>query len=112
MKSHPLFDETVVDRLRAVTDALVPFLPATLMEIDLIVKPGPAETPGEAIVESVFPAGDGPANWTLPPESIDAARSFAAAWLATGHPMPAFRFRHQRMESGQWRATTEPLTEW
>jgi len=112
MPSHPLFDETVVERLRNVTDVLVAFIPASIAAVNLILRPGPADDPAAATVNITFPDAPPPANWTTPEPVTQAARDLASAWLSTGHAMPAFQFTHRRNETGLWQASTEPLQDW
>lgn len=112
MAAHPLFDETVVERLRNVTDVLVAFVPETIAAVDLVLRPGPAERRAETTVAVTFPDTPPPTDWAIPVDVETAACELASAWLATGHAMPALRFAHRRNAEGRWQATAEPLDEW
>lgn len=112
MAAHPLFDETVVERLRGVTDTLVPFVPDSIHAVSVILRPGPSDDPAATTLDVIFPAEPAPDGWSVPDSLNQAARVFAAAWLAHGQPMPAFRFSHRRQEDGRWQASVEPLEEW
>ncbi len=112
MNSHPLFDERVIELLRGVTDELVRYVPDNLLAIDLLLRPGPLGNEAETTLSATYPDAPPPADWTVPESVAEAGRNLAAAWIATGHPMPAFQFCHRRGEDGRWQASMEPLLEW
>jgi hypothetical protein len=112
MGPHPLFDEHVVDLLRGVTDAFVRCVPDSVAAADILLRPGPEGREGETSLEVTYPEAAPPADWSVPEAVAQAGRDFAAAWLATGHPMPAFQFIHRREEDGNWKVKMQPLQDW
>jgi len=112
MVSHPLFDERVVDLIRAVTDEFVKVVPEAIQAADIVLRPGPEGRETETTMAITFPDSDSPQDWVLPEAVALAGRNMANAWIATGHKMPAFQFNHRRMDDGRWKASIEPLQEW
>lgn len=112
MAVHPLFDPNVIECIPGITDSLVGKVPMSVARVDVIVRPGPAGDESAATIEVIFPDNSAPADWTAPDALLQAGRSLAAAWTATGHAMPAFQFHHKRLEDGRWQSNASLLTEW
>lgn len=112
MGSHPLFDEHVVTLLRAVTDEFIKLVPDAIQAADILLRPGPEGRETDTSMAITFPESEPFPAWALPDSVAIAGRNLAAAWIATGHKMPAFQFNHRRLADGLWKASMEPLQEW
>jgi len=112
MASHPLFDERVVELMRAVTDEFIKVVPEAIQAADIVLRPGPEGRETETAMTITFPDSGHAPDWDLPESVAHAGQNMAIAWIATGHKMPAFQFNHRRIEDGRWKASIEPLQEW
>lgn len=110
MAVHPLFDEAVLDKLKAVADAIFAALPDEVTDAIVTMRPGPAGS--ESAVDFQYEYA-GPRSVDAAIAAVNSAGSeFVATWLGTGHPMPAFRFTCRPDEAGRRLVTMEPMEQW